>query len=145
MSPLLNVCKFFGKRRKKHQRVQKANMPTSFRNFEFFLNIFGSVRKSPEVFGKNRKCRKVQKATFEHFSIFSNFQKSWGVFGCLRKSLEVFGKTEKCRKILKTIFRHFLKNFRRFSEIFGSVWKWSEDFGNPRKMFECIQRFMNFF
>ena len=56
-------------------------------------------------------------------------------------------KIGKCRKVLKTIFQHFLKFlkfFRKSSGVFGSVWKCSENFENPRKIFECNLRFMNF-
>ena len=48
LSPLLNVWKFFGKLRKKHRKVQKTNIPTSFRNF---LKNFENLRKPSEVFG----------------------------------------------------------------------------------------------
>ena len=36
------------------------------------------------------------------------------------------------------------ENFRKFSEIFGSVRKCLENFGNPRKIFECNRRFIKF-
>ena len=72
MSPLMNVWKFFGKLRKKHQRVQKQT-------FQQVSKIFISFQKSLEVFG----CR------------FNFFMKSLEIIGSLQMSSKIFGKFRK--------------------------------------------------
>ena len=138
MSPLLNVWKFFGKLRKKHQRVQKQT-------FRQVSEIFENLRQSSEKIGK---CRKVYETTFQHFKLF------YEIFGNHRKSSDVFGNlrkiSETCCKVLKITFQHF-KFFFKSSEIFGTLrkkigkcrkvlktifWKCPENFGNPRKIFD---------
>ena len=138
----LNVWKFFGKLRKKHRRVQKTNIPTSFR--KFFKNLW-NLRKSSEISGRLRtssekigKCRKVLKTTFQHFlnflQIFGNHRKSTDVFGNLRKNSENFGN--RC-KVLETTFQHFWN----FLKIFGNCRKSSEIFGKIRKKSENVGKF----
>ena len=144
----------FGTLRKKHRRVQKTNIPTSFRNFLKSSEIFGSLRKSSEKIGN---FRKVLKTTLQQFFNFLwNLRKSSEIFGRFRKSVarnvfEIFGncrksseKTGKCRKVLKTIFRHF-ENFRKFSKIFGNDRKTSEILGNFSNVIGGLWKFFILF
>ena len=73
--------------------MQKTNIPTSFRKFSKFSEIFGSLRKSSENI---RKCRKVLKTTFQQFL---KFLKSSEIIGSLRTSSEIFGKFRKISDI----------------------------------------------
>ena len=136
MSPLLNVWKFFGKLRKKHQRVQKQTFPQ-------VSEIFENLQQSSEKIGK---CRKVYKTTFQHFKLF------YEIFGNHRKSSDVFGNlrkiSETCCKVLKITFQHlkFFSNLRKFLELFGkkseNVGKFSkQSFGNARKTSETLGKF----
>ena len=60
-------------------------------------------------------------------------------------SSEVFGKYRKMSESSQNDLPTVLENFRKLSEIFGSVRKCSENFGNPQKIFECNRRFMKNF
>ena len=135
------LCWMFGNSLEKVPESAKTNIPTSFRNFWKFLKIFGNLRKSSDVRKSSEKfgnCPKVLKTIFQHFWSFL-------IFGNLRKSSEVFGKnlkmSENSQNDLPTIF----EDFRKFSKIFESVRKCSENFGNPQKIFECIWRFTKIF
>ena len=63
----------------------------------------------------------------------------------LQKSSEVFGKNRKMSESSQNDLPTLFESFWKFLEIFGSVRKCSENFGNPRKVFECNRRFMKFF
>ena len=163
MLPLLNVWNFFGKLRKKHQRVQKQ----TFRQVSKILKIF---RKSSEVFGNLRKNRRMPQSAqndLPAFLIFlKNFRKLSEVFGNLRKISETVAKYLKqpssifelfwifgnCRKsseifaILQKKWENVGKfskrssnNFWKFSKIFGNLWKCSKVLGKLRKPSENFQ------
>ena len=118
-----------------------------FDNFPKFLKIFGNLRKSWEIFGKNWKMLQSAQddlsalfnCLFLHFQIFKKSSES---VGSLRKSSEVFGKNRKMSESSQNDLPTLFENFQKFSEIFWSVWKCSENFGNPREIFECNRRFM---
>ena len=130
MSSLLNVWKFFGKLRKRHQKVQKQTFQQVSKTFENLQKSL--VMKSLEIFRKIGKCCKVLKTTFQHFKIFLwNLWKSLEVF----RSLNLPKISEICRKVLKITFHHF-KKFFKSSEIVRSLQKSSE---KNQKMFESSQ------
>ena len=91
---------------------------------------------SSEIFGKFKNCPKVLKTTFQHFSIFLNLRKSSEVFGKNRKMSEnsqndlptIF---EDFRKLWKS--SEVLGNARKTSETLG---KFSNLFGRLRKFLQ---------
>ena len=73
--------------------------------FQKFLKIFGSLRKSSEVFEKNRKMSESSQNDLP--TIFENFRKFSEVFGNVRKTSETLGKFSNAIGILREIFITF--------------------------------------
>ena len=77
--------------------------------FPKLLKIFGNLRKSSEIFGKNRKMS--QSAQDDLRAFFDFFMKSSEVIGNLQNYSDVFGNLRKiseiCRKVIKITFQHF--------------------------------------
>ena len=80
----------------------------AFQNFEFCLKsseIVGSLGKSSEVFGKNRKMSESSQNDLP--SIFENFRKFLEVFGNARKTSETLGEFSNVMGSLRKILIAF--------------------------------------
>ena len=106
--------KIFGNLRKKSENVARCSrQPSGIFNFLKSSEIIGSLRMSSKIFGQ---FQKIVAMSFQHFSIFL-------------KSLEIFGKNGKMSESSQNDLPTVFENFRKFSAIFGSVRKCSENFG----------------
>ena len=147
---LENLGKSTGECKKKHSD-----------KFPKFVNIFGNLFKSSEIFGslqksleKIRECCKVLKMTYWLFFIFlKNVRKLLEVIRHLWKSSGNFEIVAKCLKQPSSILESFLKSskivgsLRKSSEFFRKNWKMSESsqnnlltiFANFRKFLEIFR------
>ena len=110
-----------------------------FKNFGKSSEIFESVRKSSEIFGKLwTQFKSVSRCFYDFLNFSENLRKSSKVFGNLRKFSETLDTVQKCFQMFLWFFKFFWKS----SEIFGSVRKYSEIFGKLRKRFKNnLQKF----
>ena len=94
--------------------------------------IYETIRKSSEISGNFPKFRNRFKTVFE-------FIRFWKFSENLRKSSEFF------RKVRKRFKLALYKNFGKYSELFGNLRKFLENFGNGWKLFFRIFKiFSNF-
>ena len=99
---------------KTSETVQKC-FPDVFMSFLNFQKIFGSVRKSSEIFGK---LRKRFKSNFEMFLWF------FKIFGKLRKSSKVFGNLRKFSGRHRNV-HNGSQELKNFGAGFWEVIKWT--------------------
>ena len=80
----------------------------TFQHFKFFLKsseIIGSLRKSTEFFGKNRKMSESFQNDLP--TLFENFWKFSEIFGSVRKCSENFGNTRKFLNVIGGLWKFF--------------------------------------
>ena len=82
-----------GKFRKFVLKCLKYNLPSIFEIFLKSSEIVGSLRKSSEVFAKDRKMSESSQNNIP--TLFENFRKFSEIFGSVRKCSENFGNPRK--------------------------------------------------